>query len=493
MSKFFRNICLIAFFIAGLGVGAFAKKEEKDHVDYRNLINVSTEVGWLIDMDKYDTMGKIDTYLPFYNFPEDGTSYLSIEQHVPFQNMTGTARFIVPEVNYGLEWGLTRRLESNLLGSLFYCRKGTAQFDKLGERHLKLIGISLLTEDYLVRDISPGLKWKLSASGSVDKGAMKGGALFESGFLYNFYEKDGIGLNLEGELNTLVTSDGISTDLEIGPRLSFYGSQGTVNSIVYKYIISHTPLGLEDRGFFLGVMVEEGAPFKEDKSPESPFMDYGGTISFGTGEAGRVLCDIDLLGNIPKIQEGYNGLYFVYEAQSFYLTGSNDNLYYVTVAGLEKERDGYSLGFYFNHRSGHLVNSSNDYEKDDLNLYEFGISSPGWYLYRRKKEALTFGRIGNWGRINFFGRMGINIDNSFVSRWHIDTKVGFRLDLEKEIFNLSPYLSNYDEIIGHALLHDTTLGLRRLDGWSYNFKYHYDDQISATQNSALLLTIDKIF
>ncbi|MBL7170891.1 MAG: hypothetical protein ISS46_02735 [Candidatus Omnitrophica bacterium] len=486
------QIFLLIIFLLGLNLNAFAQEEE-DIVDYRNLINVRIGLGWFMDMDKYDTNGTIDTYLPFYQFPEDGAAYLTIKQNVPFENISGTARFVVPETNYGVEGGLIKRIKPNLLGSIFYRRQGTAKFDTGGAHHLDLIGGSILTEDYLVRDFSHGLKWKLSLSGSTHKVAMDGHALLESGFIYNLWHKRDMGLSLEGELDTLITSNDIETDLEIGPNLSFYGANGTVNSIVLRYIADSTTLNINDKGFYLGVMVEAGAPLKEEESVEPQFMDYGGMLTFGFGEGGRVLADIDLLGNIPAVSRGYQGITFAYEAQSFYLTGSDDNLYYVTVGGLEKEWNGYSVGFYFNHRSGHLVDSSNEFGKDDLNVYEIGISSPGWHLYRNKKEGLTFGRIGNLGRINFLARVGTNADNTFVSRWHVDAKLGLRLDLDKKIFNLTPYLSNYDEIIGDAVLHDTTIGLRQSDGWAYNLKYHYDDQISATKNGALLLTIGKIF
>jgi hypothetical protein len=485
---------LIIFFLLALSLNVFAQDEEL--VDYRNLINVSIGLGWVMDMDKYDTNGNLDAYLPLYVFPEDiledGVLYLNIEQNIPFQNISGTTRFTVPEVNYGLEGGLTKKFRQNLLGSLFYRRYGTAQFDKPGDQYLDLIGVSAFTEDYLVKNISPGFKWKLGVSAALDKKDMDSGAILEGGCIYNLWKKDAIGLSMEGELSTYISSDSIEADLEIGPKLSFYGSRGTINSIVSKYITSHTPFGIEDKGFYLGVMVEAGAPV-EDEASQSCFMDCGGIINFGIGSAGRVLADIDLLGNIPAVQEGYNGIYFAYEAQSFYLSGSDDNLYYVTIAGLEKEWNDYSVGFYFNHRSGHLVDSSNEFEKDDLNVYEIGICSPGWHLYRKRENALTFGRIGNLGRINFLARLGMNADNTFVSRGHIDTKIGCRLDFDRKIFNLVPYLSNYDEIIGDALLHDTTLGLRGSDGWSYNLKYHYDDQISATKNDVLLLTIGKIF
>lgn len=481
------------FFVLALCLNVFAQD-----VDYRNLINVSIGLGWLIDMDKFDTNGKIDTYLPLYIFPEDiledGVLYLDIDQNVPFKNITGTTRFIVPEIDYGLEAGLIRRLRKNLLGSIFYRRQGVAQLDKLGDIHLDLIGASVLTEDYLVRNIYPGLKWRLSASGSVDKKDMDGGALLEAGFIYNLCRMGSVGFGIEGDIDTFVNSGGIEADVEVGPKLSFYGRYGSINSIVAKYITDHTPLGLEDEGFYLGVMVEAGSHFEEGEvEPKPIFMDYGGTLNFGYANADRIFADIDLLGNIPEVEEGYEGIYFAYEARSFYLTGSNDNLYYVTVAGIEKEWNDYTIGFYFNHRSGHLVDSSNDFEKDDLNLYEVGIYSPGWHIYRSKKSALTFGRIGDVGRINFFLRLGMNADDTFVSRGHIDTKIGLRFDLEKTIFSLTPYISNYDEIIGDAVLHDTTLGLMRQDGWFYNLKYHYDDQISATENGALILSIGKVF
>ena len=473
---------LIIFLLLALNLNAFA--QEEDIVDYRNLINVRIGLGWFMDMDKYDTNGTIDTYLPVYQFPEDGAAYLTIKQNVPFENISGTARFVVPETNYGLEGGLIKRIRPNLLASLFYRRQGTSKFDTGGAHHLDLIGGSILTEDYLVRNISKGLKWKLSLSASTHKVDMDGHALLESGFIYNLWHKRDMGLSLEGELDTLFASSEIETDLEIGPNLSFYGANGTVNSIVLRYIADSTTLNINDRGFYLGVMVEAGAPLKEEESVEPQFMDYGGTITFGFGEAGRVLADIDLLGNIPAVSQGYQGITFAYEAQSFYLTGSDDNLYYVTVGGLERQWRGYSVGLYFNHRSGHLVDSSNEFGKDDLNVYEIGISSPGWHLYRNKEEA---------PKINFFARVGTNADDSFVSRWHIDAKIGIRVDFDKKFFDLTPYISNYDEIIGNALLHDTTIGLRQQDGWSYNLKYHYDDQISATKNGALLFSIGKIF
>lgn len=484
---------IILLLVLGLSLNSLAEEEP---VDYQHLINVRLGLGWLFDMGKYDTNGSIDTYFPVYSFSEDilpgGAVYLNIKQNVPFKNISSTSRFIVPEINYGLEGGLIKRIRADLLAALFYRRQGTAKFDTGGEHHLDLIGATLLTEDYLVRDISPGLKWKLSASGSIDKNAMEGGALLESAFVYNLWRKGGMGLSLEGELDTLITEHKIKPDFEVGPNLSFYGSQGTINSIVFRYISDRTTLALNDSGFYLGVVVENGASLKEDLA-EPVFMDYGGTITVGFGESGRKLADINFAGNIPTVRQGYEGITFAYEAQSFYLSGSSDNLYYVTVAGLEKDWNGYDLGFYFNHRSGHLVNDSHDFEKDDLNLYEIGISSPGWYLYRRKKEALTFGRLADWGRINFFFRLGMNSDNTFVSKGHIDTKIGLRLDLEKKFFNLTPYFSNYDELIGQAILHDTSFGLRRSDGWLYSLKYHYDDQISATENGALLLTVGKIF
>lgn len=496
ISKFSFSITLLTIvtvlFMNAITIDGQALAEEK-LIDYRHLIQVRLELGWLADMDKYDTDGRIDAYFPLYRFPEDGVVYFDITQNVPFQNISGTTRFVVPEIDYGLEGGLAKRIKSNLLGSLFYRRQGLAKFDNLGDQHLHLIGLSLMTEDYLVKDISLGWKWKVSASGSLDKRDMAGGTLLEGDFIYNLWQRGGVGLSLEGETRTLITSSHLRMDLEAGPKLSFYGSQGTINSIVARYINTRTPLGKNDNGYYLGVMVENGAPFKEEKEIPSTFMDYGGTITFGYGEAGRTLMDINLLGNIPTVSEGYEGLTFAYEAQSFYLTGSSDNLYYITIAGLEKDWQGYDLGFYFNHRSGHLLNDSYDFGKDDLNVYELGISSPGWHLYRQKEKALSFGRLADWGRVNFLLRLGMNADNTFVSKGHLDTKIGFRLDWDKKIFNLIPSLSNYDELIGQALLHDTSLGLRRNDGWVYSLKYRYDDQISASKNGALLLTVGKVF